>query len=154
VNTRPGNEVLLVEDSETDIRLTREALRDIDARVNLHVVRDGVEAVEFLNQRGAYESVPRPALVLLDLNLPRLDGHEVLRRIKGSETLMDIPVCVLSTSCIERDVLACYQAHANCYLAKPVDFKKFSEMMTALTRFWLDWACVATTEGERYVGRA
>src|ERR1700720_505287 len=113
-------EVLLVEDSPGDVRLTREALKDAKVHLNLHVASDGVEAMAFLKREGAHGNAPRPDLILLDLNLPRKDGREVLTEIKESPTLKSIPVVVLTTSSSEADILRSYQLHANCYITKPV----------------------------------
>ena len=125
--------ILLVEDNEGDVRLTREALREADVDVELIVARDGEEALAFL--RG--ESAARPAIVLLDLNLPKLDGLEVLEAIKGDPELRQTPVIMLTTSSSERDVLACYERGANCYVVKPLDLDEFTALVQAINRFWL-----------------
>jgi two-component system, chemotaxis family, response regulator Rcp1 len=131
-------EILLVEDSPGDVRLTQEALRDAKVRNNLHVVRDGVEALAFLRRdRSRFAECPRPDLVLLDLNLPRKSGHEVLAEIKADPALRRIPVVVLTTSQAEKDVLQTYDLHANCYITKPVDLGRFLDVVTAIEDFWL-----------------
>ena len=129
-------EILLVEDNPGDIRLTQEALKDSKIRNNLSVVRDGEEALSFLRREGNYGSVPRPDLILLDLNLPRIDGREVLEKIKTDDTLKRIPVVVLTTSDDEKDILASYNLHANCYITKPVDLNRFVEIVKSIEGFW------------------
>lgn len=136
--TRPeAIEILLVEDSPGDVRLTREALSEAKVANRLHVVGDGVEAMAFLRREGPHASAPRPDLVLLDLNLPRMDGREVLATIKGDPELRTIPVVVLTTSDAEADVLRSYNLHANCYLVKPVDVDHFFDQVRSLEGFWL-----------------
>ena len=130
-------EILLVEDNPGDVRLTREALKDAKVLNNLSVVGDGEEALDFLHRRGRYSSAPRPDLILLDLNLPRKDGREVLEEIKKDDALMVIPVVVLTTSKAEEDVVRSYKLHANCYIPKPVDFDRFMEVIRQLENFWL-----------------
>jgi two-component system, chemotaxis family, response regulator Rcp1 len=130
-------ELLLVEDSEPDVRLTMEALRDAKVQNRLWVVEDGVEAMAFLRREGRYADAPRPDLVLLDLNLPRKDGRDVLREIKNDDALKRIPVVVLTTSKSEEDVLRAYDLHANCYITKPVDFNRFLEVVRSIEDFWL-----------------
>lgn len=130
-------EILLVEDSPADIRLTQEALKDGRIINNLHVVRDGVEAIEFLRQEGTYQDVPRPDIVLLDLNLPRKNGSEVLSMIKNNPTLKQIPVVVLTTSDATFDILNAYEQHANAYITKPVDLRQFINAVQAIEQFWL-----------------
>lgn len=129
-------EILLVEDSPTDAMLTREALEF--ARVNnvLHHVTDGELAMQFLRREGKYADVVRPGLILLDLNLPRLGGREVLSQIKADPRLCTIPVVVLTTSKSEEDIVASYGLHANCFVSKPVDFDKFSEVVRSINDFW------------------
>lgn len=129
-------DILLVEDSPTDMLLTEEALAHSKVLNNLHVVEDGVEAMAFLRHEGKYADVPRPDLILLDLNLPRKDGREVLTEIKADEGLRRIPVVVLTTSRAEEDVARAYGAHANCYIAKPVDFDQFTEVVRTIENFW------------------
>ena len=126
-------EILLVEDNPGDVRLTLEALRDSKVRNNLHVARDGVEALEFLRRTDAV----RPDLILLDLNLPRKDGREVLAEIKADPLLKTIPVVVLTTSRAEQDVLRSYELQANCYITKPVDLDQFITVVKSIEDFWL-----------------
>lgn len=137
--SRPGApiEILLVEDNPGDVRLTEEALKDGKVANNLHVVSDGVDAIRFLRRGAGYEDAVRPDLVLLDLNLPRKDGREVLEEIKQDEDLKRIPVVVLTTSRSEEDVLRSYGLHANCYLTKPVDFDSFLGVVQSIEGFWL-----------------
>jgi chemotaxis family two-component system response regulator Rcp1 len=130
-------QVLLVEDSPGDVRLTREAFRDINAAVQLHVVSDGVEAMAFLRHEGAYVNAPRPDLTLLDLNLPRMDGREVLACIKADDTLKTIPTVVLTTSDAEADVAKSYRLQANCYLTKPPKYDDFAALLKSVNDFWL-----------------
>ena len=130
-------EVLLVEDSAGDVRLTREALKDAKVHVNLHIASDGIEAMAFLNREGTHQNNPRPDLILLDLNLPKKDGREVLQEIKGNLTLKSIPVVILTTSESEADILRSYLLHANCYITKPVDLKGFLEVVKSIDNFWL-----------------
>lgn len=130
-------EILLVEDSPGDVRLTREALSEAKVANRLHVVIDGVEAMDFLLRRGRQAAAPRPDLILLDLNLPRMDGREVLAAIKGDPDLRTIPVVILTTSDAEADVLRSYDLHANCYLVKPVDVDRFFDQIRSLEGFWL-----------------
>lgn len=130
-------EILLVEDSEPDVRLTQEALRDAKVRNRLWAVEDGVEAMDFLYRRDKHADAPRPDLILLDLNLPRKDGREVLEEIKSDETLKRIPVVILTTSSREEDIFRTYNLHANCYITKPVDFNRFMEVVKSIEDFWL-----------------
>ena len=130
-------EILLVEDNPGDERLTREALKEGKVYSNLHWVKDGVEAMEFLRREGKYSSVPRPDIILLDLNLPKKDGREVLQDIKNDDALKRIPVVVLTTSKAEEDVLRTYNLHANCYVTKPVDLEKFIVVVKSIDMFWL-----------------
>jgi CheY-like chemotaxis protein len=130
-------EVLLVEDSAGDVRLTREAFRDAKVRINLHVACDGAEAMAFLGRQGEYANVPRPDLILLDLNLPKKDGREVLEDIKNSPTLKSIPVVILTTSSSDADILGSYRLHANCYITKPVDLEGFLNVVKSIDSFWL-----------------
>ena len=130
-------ELLLVEDSEPDVRLTVEALREAKVKNRLWVVEDGVEAMAFLRQQDGHADAPRPDLILLDLNLPRKDGREVLREIKSDDSLKRIPVVILTTSKSEEDVLRAYDLHANCYITKPVDFNRFMEVVKSIEDFWL-----------------
>jgi chemotaxis family two-component system response regulator Rcp1 len=130
-------EILLVEDNPGDERLTREALKEGKVYNNLHWVKDGVEAMEFLYRRGKYKDAPRPDIILLDLNLPKKDGREVLQEIKADDALRRIPVVVLTTSKAEEDVLKTYDLHANCYVTKPVDLEKFIVVVRSIDVFWL-----------------
>jgi chemotaxis family two-component system response regulator Rcp1 len=130
-------EFLLVEDSPGDVRLTREALREGKIRNNLSVVPDGVEALAFLRREGRYANAPRPDVILLDLNLPRMGGREVLAAIKEDSQLRRIPVVILTTSNDEQDILRAYDLHANCYITKPVDFEQFITVIRAIEGFWL-----------------
>jgi len=129
-------EILLVEDNAADVRLTREALKDAKILNILHVARDGEEAMEFLCRKGKHADAPRPDLVLLDLNLPRKDGREVLAEIKANEDLKRIPVVILTTSKSEEDVLKAYNLHANCYVTKPLDLDQFIRVVQAIEDFW------------------
>lgn len=129
-------EILLVEDSPTDVLLAKEALEYSNVVNNLHTVPDGVEAMAFLRREGKYQDAPRPGLILLDLNLPRKDGREVLAETKSDEKLKRIPVVVLTTSKSEVDVLKAYGLHANCYIVKPVDFEKFAGVVKNIENFW------------------
>jgi two-component system, chemotaxis family, response regulator Rcp1 len=130
-------EILLVEDNPGDVRLTKEALREGKVYNNLHWAKDGVEALEFLRREGKHAKAPRPDIILLDLNLPKKDGREVLEIIKGDERLRNIPVVVLTTSKAEEDVVKSYALHANCYVTKPVDLEKFIVVVKSIDRFWL-----------------
>ena len=139
---RPGNggrpiEILLVEDNPGDVRLTIEALKDGKVSNRLHVAKDGVEAMAFLRQEGEYAEAPRPDVILLDLNLPKKDGREVLEEIKADEHLRRIPVVVLTTSSSEQDILRTYDLHANCYVTKPVDLEQFMQVVRGIEDFWL-----------------
>ena len=130
-------EVLLVEDSPGDVRLTREAFKDAKVHLNLHVATDGAKAMAFLKREGEHANAPRPDLILLDLNLPKKDGREVLAEIKESPTLKSIPVVVLTTSSSEADILRSYQLHANCYITKPVGLEGFLTVVRSIDSFWL-----------------
>lgn len=130
-------EILLVEDSAGDVRLTQEALKEGKVRNRLSVAVDGVEAMQFLRHEGQFSDAPRPDLILLDLNLPRKDGREVLSEIKADPGLASIPVVVLTTSKAEEDVLRSYQLHANCYVTKPVNLEQFIKVVKAIEDFWL-----------------
>jgi two-component system, chemotaxis family, response regulator Rcp1 len=135
-------DVLLVEDNLGDVRLTEEAFKEGRICNRLHVASDGVEGLAFLRREGRYASAPRPDLVLLDLNLPRKDGREVLAEIKEDPDLKRIPVVVLTTSAAEQDVLKSYDLHANCYICKPVDLEKFLTVVRSLENFWLSLVCL------------
>lgn len=130
-------EVLLVEDSPGDVRLTREAFKDANKSIHLHVANDGVEAMAFLRKEGAHKSAPRPDLILLDLNLPKMDGREVLYRIKQDEDLKTIPTVILTTSEAEADIVKSYELQANCYLNKPVQLDAFEALVKSINDFWL-----------------
>ncbi|WP_416674403.1 response regulator [Egbenema bharatensis] len=128
--------ILLVEDSRSDAVLIRRTLRGSKFLNELHLVRDGVEASDFLHQRGKYVDAPRPDIILLDLNLPKKNGRELLAEIKADENLMTIPVVILTTSSDEADILRSYQLRANCYLVKPVNLEQFVEVVKSIEHFW------------------
>lgn len=130
-------EVLLVEDSPGDVRLTQEAFRDANTFVNLHVAIDGADAIAFLQRRGPHVDAPRPDLILLDLNLPKMDGREVLAHIKEDDALKTIPTVILTTSEAEADIVKSYQLRANCYLTKPVQLDAFEGLVRSINDFWL-----------------
>jgi CheY-like chemotaxis protein len=130
-------EVLLVEDSPGDVRLTEEALKEGKVRNNLNVVMDGVEAMAYLRREGRYASAARPDIVLLDLNMPKKDGREVLAEMKSDHRLRRIPVVILTTSEAEQDILKTYDLHANCYITKPVDLDQFISLVKSVEDFWL-----------------
>jgi chemotaxis family two-component system response regulator Rcp1 len=130
-------EVLLVEDSPGDVRLLREALQNANPTAHLHVVTDGTEAITFLSQQGVYANSPRPCLILLDLNLPKMDGRQVLAHIKQDATLKSIPTVILTTSGDEDDIQQTYKLQANCYLTKPVGFDAFEGLIKSINDFWL-----------------
>jgi len=130
-------QVLLVEDSPGDVRLTQEAFRDANPLIHLHVANDGVEAMAFLRQQGVHAHAPRPDLILLDLNLPKMDGREVLAHIKEDESLKTIPTVILTTSDAEADIVKSYQLQANCYLTKPVQLDAFENLVKSINDFWL-----------------
>jgi CheY-like chemotaxis protein len=139
-------DILLVEDSLGDVRLTQETLRDAKVQNTLHIASDGMEATNFLWRRGKYANVPRPDLILLDLNLPKKSGREVLEEIKLDPSLKSIPVVVLTTSAAEEDILRTYQLHANCYITKPVDLDQFLRIVKAIDDFWLAIVKLPTAE--------
>jgi chemotaxis family two-component system response regulator Rcp1 len=130
-------EVLLVEDSPGDVRLTQEAFRDASKLIHLHVASDGIEALAFLRREGVHRNAPRPDFILLDLNLPRMDGREVLSLIKNDESLKTIPTIILTTSNSEADIMKSYQLQANCYLCKPVQLDEFENVVKSINDFWL-----------------
>jgi chemotaxis family two-component system response regulator Rcp1 len=130
-------DILLVEDNPGDVRLTQEALKEGKILNNLYMARDGVEAISFLRREGEYKDAVRPDLILLDLNLPKKDGREVLTEIKKDEALRRIPVVVLTTSRAEEDIIKTYDCHANCYITKPVDFDQFISVIKSIEDFWL-----------------
>ena len=140
-------EILLVEDNPGDVRLTEEAFREGRIDNNLHVAADGVEALAFLEQRDEFEDAPRPDLVLLDLNLPRMNGDELLAELKADPKLRRIPVIVLTSSAAEEDVVTSYELHANAYLTKPVDPAAFIDTVQSFERFWFSIVKLPT-EGE------
>lgn len=145
---RPA-ELLLVEDDSTDVLLTKKALQKGGFLNNLSVVKDGEEAMDFLHQRGDYTNAPVPDIILLDLNMPRKDGREVLQEVKTDESLQHIPIIVLTTSDAEQDVLKSYKLHANCYIKKPVDLHQFVDAIASLQSFWL--SVVKLPRGETWV---
>jgi CheY-like chemotaxis protein len=130
-------EILLIEDNPADVRLTREALKEGKVRNTLSVVQDGVEALRFLRREGPHALASRPDLILLDLNLPRKDGREVLAVIKEDADLRRIPVVILTTSSAEQDILRTYNLHANCYITKPLDMDQFIKVVKSIEDFWL-----------------
>lgn len=130
-------DILLVEDNPADVRLTVETLKEEKIYNNLHVVSDGEEALAFLHKKGKYTKAGRPDLILLDLNLPKIDGREVLKEIKSDSKLKSIPVVVLTVSKAEEDIMKSYDLHANCYITKPVDLKQFAKVAKAVQEFWL-----------------
>lgn len=146
--------VLLVEDSPGDIRLTRDAFRAANGSVSVHVAGDGVEAMAFLRREGVHARVPRPSLILLDLNLPKVDGREVLALIKGDAGLTTIPTVVLTTSQAEEDIAKSYDLKANCYLSKPVDLEEFETLVKAINDFWLVKATLPTSTSRTRVPAA
>lgn len=142
-NTRPVN-VLLVEDNPGDVRLTQEAFKEAKISINLDVTMDGAEAIKFLRKEDEYADVVTPDLILLDLNLPKKDGREVLKEIKTDDLLKRIPVVVLTTSNAEQDIMKSYNLHVNCYINKPVDFEKFFDIIQKIEEFWLTTAILPT----------
>jgi len=130
-------DVLLVEDSPGDVRLTQEALAAANSAIRLHVAFDGIEAMKFLRREGENATAPRPKLILLDLNLPRMDGREVLAQVKADDELKTIPTIILTTSEAERDVLQSYELQANCFLSKPVQLDAFESLVKSINEFWL-----------------
>jgi CheY-like chemotaxis protein len=129
-------DILLVEDNPGDVRLTKEALKDAKVLNEIYVAKDGIEAMEFLNKKGSFTKAPTPDLILLDLNLPRKDGREVLAEVKKDPKLKHIPVVILTTSKADEDIIKTYNLHANAYITKPVDLNRFVEIMHALEEFW------------------
>jgi chemotaxis family two-component system response regulator Rcp1 len=140
-------EILLVEDNPVDVLVTKRALQGGNVCNNLHVVQDGEEAMDFLYQRGKYSNAPRPGLILLDLNLPKKSGREVLAEIKQDPSLLDVPVIVLTSSDAEADILLSYGLHANCFITKPVDLNQFTDVVRSIEGFWL--TVVKLPHGER-----
>ena len=147
MNNESGHaiEILLVEDNPGDVRLTREALKEAKIRNRLSVAGDGVEAMAFLRREGVYSTAPRPDIVLLDLNLPRKDGRQVLADVKADPELRRIPVVILTTSKAEEDILKTYDLHANCFITKPVDFDQFVKVVQSIEHFWLSIVTLPTT---------
>ena len=133
--TRPI-EILLVEDNPADVRLTQEGLKEAKVTNRLHAVMDGRAALDFLHRRGTYRDAPRPDVILLDLNLPGIDGHAVLREVKQDAVLCTIPIVVLTSSEAESDIVRSYEEHANCFIAKPIDFDSFLHVIHAVEDFW------------------
>jgi DNA-binding response OmpR family regulator len=129
--------ILLVEDNPADARLIKEVFKDTKIKNELYVVKDGVDAMALLNQENEYANIPRPDVILLDLNLPRKDGREVLKELKEDDTLKSVPIVVLTTSSAEEDIIRTYNNHANCYITKPVDFDQFLKVINAIEDFWL-----------------
>ncbi len=136
--------ILLIEDNPGDVRLTQEAFKEGNLNVNLEIAIDGVEALNFLHKEKGFENAVRPDLILLDLNLPKRDGREVLAEIKVHDDLKKIPVVILTTSDAEQDVLKSYNLHANCYINKPVDFDKFFKVIRQIEQFWLEMVILPT----------
>jgi len=130
-------DILLVEDNPGDVRLTQEALKEAKVRNDLYVVNDGVEAMAFLRKQGVYKEVPRPDMILLDLNLPKKNGHEVLTEIKSDDDLKRIPVVMLTISKAEEDIIKSYNLYANCFITKPVDLDQFLTVVKSIEDFWL-----------------
>ena len=130
-------EILLVEDSPSDARLTQETFRDINRSIHFHVAYDGVEAMAFLRREGVHVQAPRPDLILLDLNLPKMDGREVLALVKADQSLKTIPTVILTTSEAEADIVKSYQLQANCYLSKPLQLDAFESLVKSIDDFWL-----------------
>jgi two-component system, chemotaxis family, response regulator Rcp1 len=145
-------QVLLVEDSPGDVRLTQEAFRDANMAIQLHVASDGVEAMAFLRKQGVHAEAPRPDLILLDLNLPRMDGREVLALIKEDEGLKTIPTVILTTSDAEADIVKSYQLQANCYLSKPVQLAAFENLVKSINDFWLTKAKLPNNGFNGFIG--
>jgi len=129
-------EILLVEDNPVDVLMTRHALQEAKVYNNLYVTEDGEEAMDFLHRNGAYADAPHPDLILLDLNLPKKSGREILSEIKQDPRLLHIPVVVLTTSEEERDIAMCYQLHGNCFITKPVDMEQFTKVIKSIEGFW------------------
>jgi CheY-like chemotaxis protein len=129
--------ILLVEDNPADARLIKEVFKDTKTKNRLYVVKDGVEAMAFLNQELEYTDIPRPDVILLDLNLPRKDGREVLKELKEDDILKRVPIVILTTSSAEEDIIRTYNNHANCYITKPVDFDQFLKVINSIEDFWL-----------------
>lgn len=140
-------QVLLVEDNEDDVELTLAAMEDSKVKMDIHVVSDGVAALRFLRNEDEYRDKPRPDLVLLDLNLPIMDGREVLKEIRQDPDLTGIPVVILTTSQDEEDILRMYKLHANCFITKPVDFRQFTKVVRQIEGFWLQLVKLPSPKG-------
>jgi CheY-like chemotaxis protein len=140
MNAGPAFALLLVEDSPGDVRLTQEAFREANPAIRLHVACDGVEAMAFLRKQGPHANAPRPHLILLDLNLPKMDGREVLAHIKEDTDLKTIPTVILTTSEAEADIATSYKLQANCYISKPVQLDEFEAIVRSINEFWLTQA--------------
>jgi chemotaxis family two-component system response regulator Rcp1 len=147
-NTRPNSvDILLVEDNPGDAHLARQGLRQCKIRNTLHVVDDGVKAMDFLHRRGEYVTAPRPDLILLDLNMPRKDGREVLHEIKGDASLQTIPVVILTTSRAQEDINKSYSFHANCYVTKPLELPQFLDVVKSIANFWFSTVRLPSNSG-------
>lgn len=140
-------EILLIEDNPGDVRLTIEALKECKILNNLHVAVDGIEAMSYLNREGKFKDDSRPDLIILDLNLPKKDGREVLREIKEDDSLKKIPVVILTTSEAEQDILKSYELHANCYITKPVSMNQFIKIVKSVSYFWFYIVTLPSGEG-------
>jgi two-component system, chemotaxis family, response regulator Rcp1 len=134
--------LLLIEDNPADIDLTRDSFAEANSELSIEVATDGVEAMSYLNQEHQFQDAVRPRLILLDLNLPRLDGREVLREVKANKRLRQIPVIVWSSSHAGKDISDCYDLGANCYLVKPLDLRAYQDMIRTVERFWMEFACL------------
>lgn len=143
-------QLLLVEDNPGDVRLTKEALKAGEVVVNLNVARDGVEAIDFLRKQGSFQSAPDPDLILLDLNLPRKNGREVLSEIKNDPTLKKIPVLVMTTSRADQDINRAYSLNANCYITKPMDLDEFLRIVKSIEEFWLKTVTLPSNSSVRF----
>ena len=139
--------LLLIEDNPADIDLTRDSFAEANCELSIEVATDGVEAMSYLNREHQFQDAVRPRLILLDLNLPRLDGREVLREVKADKNLRQIPVIVWSSSRAGKDIADCYDLGANCYLVKPLDLHAYQDMIRTVERFWLEFACLPQSPG-------
>jgi len=146
-STPRKNILLLIEDNPADADLTRDSFAQVNSRLSIEVASDGVEAMSYLNRENQHQGAARPELILLDLNLPRLDGREVLREVKASEQLRSIPVIVWSSSRARKDVSDCYDLGANCYLVKPLDLRAYQDVINTVERFWIGTACLPNKSG-------
>lgn len=147
-------EILLVEDNHVDVKLTREALAEAKIRNNMHVARDGEEALDFLFQRGRFKDAVRPDIILLDLNLPRIDGREILATIKEDSSLRRIPVVVLTTSRSDQDIISSYDLNVNCFVTKPVDMIQFIEVIKSIEHFWFTVVALPQSDSLTAVSQA